>query len=184
MKHNKKYLVQSFILITMILLFNFKDEHDSLHNRTFTIALSETRNGVVKKKVIMDKFYFKNGKMRSDFLKEKFDYNWIRYRINKDSIYTDETNTQVRLLEIEASYTDEMDQTVNITFNTLEWDLDGVMKITKHDKLKRYYDVSGRQKLTKPKKIKKRKKKHLIQWQDPWMHIEEKEPGSELNSGT
>jgi len=58
------------------------------------------------------------------------------------------------------------------------------MKITRHDKLKRYYDVSGREKLKNPKKKKKRKKSHLIQWKDPWMNIEEKDPSASGDTGT
>ena len=62
----------------------------------------------------------------------------------------------MRLLEVEASATDLNNQTVFLEFNTLEWDIDGVIKITKNDRLKRYYDLSGREKGGKPKKVKKK----------------------------
>lgn len=153
------------IVFILILLFffvtGFMIDHDPLHKRTFNISLSETKNGVVAKKNIADELYFKNGKLYSDFLNEKFNYNYIKYRINKDSIYVDETDTEVRYLEVEAVETNDNDQTIYINFVTSEWNIDGVIKITKNDKLKRYYDLSGREKGGKPKKEKKNKKRIL-----------------------
>lgn len=158
-KHKLFYFAAGLVFFTLaMLLVSFKEEEDPMHKRIFTISLSETKNNVVAKKVIMDKIEFKNGKLRTDFLAKKFGYNWIRYHINKDSIFTDSTETEVRWLEIEAILTDEKNQTVFLNFVTCEWDLDGTIKITKNDKLKRYYDMSGREKGGKPKK--NRKKKH------------------------
>lgn len=146
-----------FASVTAAVLFAFKGEKDSLHKRIFNVSLTESKEGVVAKKTIPDKFYFKDGKVFSDFLHEKFGYSYIRYRINKDTVYTDSTNTEVRQLEVEASATDEDNQTAAITFTTVEWDIDGVVKITKNDRLKRYYDFVGREKGGKPKKVKKKK---------------------------
>jgi hypothetical protein len=146
-----------FACVALLLFFSFKGEKDSLHKRVFNVSLSESKDGVVSKKTIADKLYFKEGKVFSDFLHEKFGYSYIRYRINRDSIYTDSTDTEVRQLDVEASATDEDNQTVMITFTTVEWDIDGVIKITKNDRLKRYYDFAGREKGGKPKKEKKKK---------------------------
>jgi hypothetical protein len=146
-------------LLIALICWGFKSEDDPLHKRTFTIGLSETKNGVVAKKVINDRIYFKNGKLFSDFLERKFGYKWLRYRINKDSIFTDSTNTEVRLLLIEVAETNEENQTVYMDLSSQEWDLDGTIKITKNDKLRRYYDLAGREKGGKPKKIKTNKKK-------------------------
>ena len=114
---------------------------------------------MVAKKTIADQVTFKDGKLFSDYLFEKFGYKAIRYRINKDTIYTDSTDTEVRQLEVEASATNEDNQTAAITFTTVEWDIDGVIKITKNDKLKKYFDFAGREKGGKPKKEKKKKNK-------------------------
>src|SRR3954465_11813413 len=111
------------VAVFLCALFAFKAEKDPLHKRVFNISLSESKDGVVAKKVIADKLYFKDGKLYSDFLGEKFDYKWLRYRINKDSIFTDSTDTEVRWLEVESSATDETNQTVTITFTTVEWDI-------------------------------------------------------------
>lgn len=139
------------------LLFAFKAEKDSLHKRTFNVSLTEVKEGVVGKKTIPDLFFFKDGKIFSDYLFEKFGYKAIRYRINKDSIYTDSTNTEVRQLDVEASATNDDNLTVALTFTTVEWDIDGEIKITKNDKLKKYFDFVGREKGGKPKKEKKKK---------------------------
>lgn len=147
------------LTVVLTLVFAFKGEKDPLHKRTFNISLSETKNDVVAKKVIADQFTFKEGKLYSDFLDSKFGYKWIRYRINKDSIYVDSTDTEVRMLEVESSATNDDNQTVTINFITQEWDIDGTIKITKNDKLKKYYDFAGREKGGKPKKEKKKTKK-------------------------
>lgn len=151
------FIAFTLFFIVTLTLFSFKGEDDVLHKRNFTISLSETRNGVVAKKVIMDKLEFKHGKLRTEYLHKKFGYSWIRYRINKDSVFTDSTDTRVRLLEVEASNTDEKNQTVFVNFVTSEWDLDGTIKITKNDKLKKYYDMAGRELGGKPRKQRKKK---------------------------
>jgi hypothetical protein len=130
-------------------------EDDPLDQRAFNSSLSETRNGVVAKKVISDLIRFRNGKMSSTFVHEKFGFKWLRYRIIKDTSYIDETQTQVRLLQAEAFATDEDNVTVVLEFTVLEWDIDGTMKVTKNDRLRKYYDLAGREKGGKPKKEKK-----------------------------
>jgi hypothetical protein len=156
-----KILPLAVLIAAFLIHSGFQDEKDPLHKRTFNTSLSETRNGVVAKKVVADKMYFKNGKLFSDFIFDKFGYKWIRYRINKDSIFTDSTNTEVRFLDLEAIVTDESNQTVIINLVSTEWDLDGVIKITKNDKLKKYYDLAGREKGGKPKKIRKKKQETI-----------------------
>ena len=154
-----------------LLFFSFKDEKDSLHGRVFNTSMSETKNGVVKRKVISDNIYFKNGKLKSDFLRKKYGYKWIRYRINKDSIYVDSTGVEVRLLVVEASATDETNQTVIMNFTTLEWDIDGEIKITKNDRLRHKYALAGREKGGKPKKIKKDKEEDKDKDDEPLFKV-------------
>jgi hypothetical protein len=147
------------LLIAFGLLLPYKGiggEDDPLHKRKFYLGLTEVKNGGAKKS-ISDVIYFKNGKLFTDHLHRKFGYSWIRYRIEKDTVYIDHTDTEVRLLEVAAVTTDEDNQTVILEFTVLEWDLDGVMKLTKNDKLRRYYDMAGREKGGKPKKEKRRK---------------------------
>jgi len=154
-------------VVILTTLAAFKGEKDSLHKRTFNIMLDEVKDGIPGKKAIADKLTFKDGKLFSDFLYDKFGYKWIRYRINKDSIYTDSTDTEVRLLEVESSATNEDNQTVMINFVSVEWDLDGTVKITKNDKIKKYYDMVGREKGGKPKKPKKKKENKIFEIVEP-----------------
>jgi len=157
----KKSLFISLALITVIILmsFVFGKDKDPLHKRIFNLTLFEAKEGGQPgKKGITDKIEFKDGRLFSDFLYEKFQYKWIKYRINKDSIFTDSTDTEVRLLEVEASTTDEKNQTIFVNFNTVEWDAEGTIKITKNDKIKKQFDFVGREKGGKPKKEKKPKK--------------------------
>ncbi len=167
---SKKSLIALSVVLTIVVfsMFSFtKEEKDPLHKRTFNMTFVEKKDSVVGKKIIADKFVFKDGKMFSDYLFEKFGYKWMRYRINKDSIFTDSTDTEVRWLEVEASQTNEDNQTVSIAFTQVEWDLDGVVKITKNDKLKKSFDISGREKGGKPKKVKKKKEKKLFEIVEP-----------------
>lgn len=159
MKNNKKII--SFFTIAIfaafLISFVFKTEKDPLHKRVFNINVTEVKDGVVAKKSTMDKMEFKDGKLWSDFLFDKYQYKWLKYRINKDSIYTDSTDTEVRLLEVEATITDTKDQTLAVNFSVIEWDIEGTIKMTKSDKPKKYYDFTGREKGGKPKKAKKPK---------------------------
>jgi len=155
----KKIVFLSLTLVFGVMLMSFVlgKEKDPLHKRIFNLTLFEIKDGQPAKKGATDKIEFKDGKLFSDFLYDKFQYKWIKYRINRDSIYTDSTDTEVRLLEVEASATDDKNQTITINFNTVEWDLEGTVKITKNDKLKKQYDIIGREKGGKPKKEKKKK---------------------------
>jgi len=129
-------------------------EKDPLHKRIFNLSLNEVKDGAPQKKLFQDKLEFKNGKLFSDYVNEKFGFKWIKYRIEKDSIYTDSTDTEVRFLAVEATATDETNQTIMISFTTIEWDIEGTIKITKNDKLKKHIEMSGREKGGKPKKNK------------------------------
>ncbi|MDI1356094.1 MAG: hypothetical protein PSX36_14340 [bacterium] len=164
MKKKKISLINALaLLVVLFTMLSFSGEKDPLHKRVFNISLDELKDGVPGKKVIADKLYFKDGKVFSDFLDKKFGYQWIRYRINKDSIYIDSTDVEVRYLQVEASSTNSDNQTVTIEFESLEWDLDGVIKITKNDKIKRYFDFVGREKGGKPKKVKVKKGTKVVE---------------------
>ncbi len=177
--NNKKIFSLSALTLGVILLmsFAFKGEKDPLHKRVFNINITEVKDGVAAKKSTMDKMEFKDGKLWSDFLFDKYQYKWLKYRINKDSIYTDSTDTEVRLLEVEATVTDDKDQTITINFTNVEWDIEGTIKMTKSDKPKKYYDFAGREKGGKPKKPKKDKNGNIID--APKMEGEQKTEGEQ-----
>lgn len=157
---NIKKIVSLCCLIVAGFVFlsaDFKGEKDPLHKRTFTLNFSEIKDGQPSKKQIPDEMSFKDGKLYSDYLAQKFSYKWIKYRINKDSIYTDETETEVRLFEVEATTTDEANTTLTINVKIEGWDIDGTVKMTKNDKPKKYFEITGFEKGGKPRKEKKKK---------------------------
>ena len=157
-QHLHRHLKWMTVFAAIVLfLSSFQSDQDPLHKRVFYISLSEIKNGVPVKKVFGDELFFKNGKLYADMFYNKFGFKWMRYRINRDTFFMDSTQTEVRLLDVEAVVTDESNQTLSFTFLTSEWDLEGVVKISRHDKIKKYYNVWGREKGGKPKKEKKRK---------------------------
>ena len=160
MKINKLIpFLAALLLLNLSFKGKNKEEKDPLHKRDFNLGLTEIKDGQPQKKRINDLLSFKNGQLYSDFLKDKFSYKWIKYRIDKDSIYTDvETNTEVRYIQIEAIHTDESNTTITINLVIEDWDIEGTIKITKNDKPKRSYDVVGRENGGKPKKMKKEDK--------------------------
>lgn len=159
MNYAKVLTLAFFFLFT----FSFKAEKDPLHKREFTIKVTEVKEGSAPaKKPTMDKMAFKDGKLFSDFLYDKFQYKWLKYRINKDSIYTDSTDTEVRMFEVECTTTDEANQTLIVNLTIEEWDIEGTVKITKNDKLKKSFEIIGREKGGKPKKSKKKKKVEIV----------------------
>lgn len=145
----------AFILCLASVFGYAQKEQDPLNKRIFNISLNEIKDGQPTKKLLPDKIEFKGGKLFSDFVFDKYQFKWIKYRIEKDSIYTDSTDTEVRFFQIEATATDEGNQTIMMSFTILEWDIEGSIKITKNDKLKKHFEFVGREKGGKPKKKKK-----------------------------
>ena len=174
--NNKKIFSLSGLTLGLIVFmcFAFKGEKDPLHKRVFNINITEVKDGVVAKKSTMDKMEFKDGKLWSDFLFDKYQYKWLKYRINKDSIYVDSTDSEVRLLEVEATITDDKDQTIAINLKVEDWDIEGTIKMTKSDKPKKFYDFSGREKGGKPKKPKKPKKGEAAEGEQKMENPEQK----------
>jgi len=144
----------AFVFVTTA----FKGEKDPLHKRVFTLGVVEVKDGAAAKKSIADEMEFKDGKLYSDFLNKKFGYKWIKYRINKDSIFTDSAEVEIRHLEVEATTTDESNNTLAVNVIVENWDIEGFFKLTKNDKPKKYFDFTGFEKGGKPKKEKKPKK--------------------------
>ncbi|MBK9284852.1 MAG: hypothetical protein IPM51_11135 [Sphingobacteriaceae bacterium] len=152
-------LITSLLILNLSFIAKNKDEKDPLHKRDFNLGLTEVKDGQPQKKRLTDLMSFKNGQLYSDFLKDKFGYKWVKYRIDKDSIYNDvETDSEIRYIQIEAISTDESNTTLTVNLIIEDWDIEGTIKITKNDKPKRYYDVVGREKGGKPKKLKKKDK--------------------------
>ena len=122
----KNIIVSASILTIGILSINAVpkgDPKDALDKRIFKVIMTEVKEGAAPKKGLDDEIEFKGGKMFSQFLFDKLEYKWIKYEVKKDSVFTDE-----------------------------EYDIQGTIKITKKDKLKKKYEFTGKEKDKKKKK--------------------------------
>lgn len=148
-----KLLKLSFLTGVILLFANavLKDK-DPLHKKIYNTTIIEVKDGQNSKKGVTDELEFKDGKLFSNFLLNKFEYKWLKYEINKDSTYIDSTETEIRYIEFESSYTDDKDQTMIMKCTIDEYEIDGEIKITKNDKLKKMFVFSGKEKYVKPKK--------------------------------
>jgi hypothetical protein len=124
-------------------------EKDALEKRVFKTTMVEMKEGQPPKKGVEDEIEFKGGKLFSNVLFEKLEYKWVKYEIKKDSSFTDEDAADVQWIEGEASTTNSEDQTMVMTFKVENYDIEGTVKITKNDKLKKQFEFSGKE---KPKK--------------------------------
>lgn len=151
-----KNLIISATVITVGLLslnaVRKGEPKDALDKRIFKVVMTEIKEGAAPKKGLEDEIEFKGGKMFSQFLFDKMEYKWIKYEVKKDSTFTDEEQNEVHWVEAEISTTDDKDQTMMMTCTVEDYDIQGVIKITKKDKLKKKYEFSGKEKDKKKKK--------------------------------
>lgn len=148
-----KLLKYTFLAGVILLFANaVLKEKDPLHKKIYNTTIIEVKDGQNSKKGVTDELEFKDGKLFSNFLMNKFDYKWLKYEINKDSTYIDSTETEIRYIEFESSYTDDKDQTMVMKCTIDEYSIDGEIKITKNDKLKKMFVFNGKEKYVKPKK--------------------------------
>jgi len=151
----KNIIISASIITIGILFINAVpkgEPKDALDKRIFKVIMTEVKEGAAPKKGLDDEIEFKGGKMFSQFLFDKLEYKWIKYEVKKDSVFSDEEQNEVHLVEAEISSTDENDQTILMTCTVEDYDIQGVIKITKKDKLKKKYEFSGKEKDKKKKK--------------------------------
>lgn len=149
-----------FVAAIVVLFVNATlKEKDPLGKRIYNVIHIEVKDGVNGKKGATDELEFKDGRLFSTYLFDKFEYKWLKYKVNKDSTYIDETETEISYFEVECSYTDDKDQTFIMKCIIDNFDIDGEIKITKNDKLKKMFVFNGKEKYSKPKKKKEDKDK-------------------------
>lgn len=133
----------------------YKVEKDPLHGKTFEVQQIEFKEGAPKSgaKAIKDEIFFKGGKLYSDLAASekcgKFD-SMIKYEIEKDSAYTEEEEER-HYYEIKASKENDDGQVLTIQLKIDDIDIEGSMKLSKNDKLKKHFEFTGKE---KPKKKK------------------------------
>ena len=153
---NLKHIAISAAVVTIGLFTinaTFKGEQkDGLDKRIYIVNMTEVKENAPSKKAVEDEIEFKAGKgMFSLFLEEKMALKWMKYEILKDSTYTDDESNEKRWIEGQVTHTDETDQTMTMTFTVEDYDIQGVIKVTKKDKLKKKFEFSGKEKAKKKK---------------------------------
>ncbi len=154
MSTNKTFKLLALSAVFLLFVNAFIKEKDPLNKKIYLTTVIEVKDGQNAKKAVADELEFKDGKLFSSFLNQKFEYKWLRYEILKDSTYIDSTETEIRYFEVESSYTDDKDQTMVMKCTIDEHTIDGEVKITKNDKLKKMFVFNGKEKYVKPKKKK------------------------------
>lgn len=153
-----KRLVLLFLVVFGIFA-TFTDidkDKDPLHKRIFLTNVTEIKNGGVMGKTASDELEFKNNKVFSKFLKEKFNVNWMQYTITKDTAFIDSiTEADIRYFEIKGLYKDEDQQETHLLCRINNELIEGEIKIMKNDKLKKQFEFSGQEKATKISEKKK-----------------------------
>ncbi len=131
----------------------FKDkDKDPLHKRIFNTNITEIKNGVAANKIMKDELEFKDGKVFSNFLNDKFNMSWMKYVIEKDTNYVDSiTEAPVRYFEVKAIFKNEDKEETTFFCKIENENIEGEIKIMKNDKLKKHFEFSGVEKATKIK---------------------------------
>ena len=130
-------------------------DKDWLHGKTYEVQQTEFKEGAPKPSVkpIKDEFTFNKGKLYSDFVggdKIKFD-KYLKYELKKDSTYTEEDEER-HYYEIEVTSENDDGQKLEIKITVDDINIEGSIKLSKGDKLKKHYEFTGKE---KPKKGKK-----------------------------
>jgi hypothetical protein len=148
-------IVSGLVLLSIYAVFKDK-EKDPLHKRVFITNVIEIKNGAPSNKSIADELEFKDGRMFSKFLNDKFNISWINYSIQKDTTYIDSvTEANIRYFEVKALYKNEDKEETFVMCKIENENIQGDIKILKNDKLKKQFEFSGTEKATKIKESKK-----------------------------
>lgn len=150
----KNILLTALVLIVVLGINATLIEKDPLHGKTYEVIQTEYKDSIPKPgaKPLKDEIFFKNGKLFSDIASEKLKFEkMIKYEITKDSSYS-EGDEEKRYYEIEGSHENDDGQTLNISIKIDDINIEGSMKLMKGDKLKKYYEFTGKEKAKKAKK--------------------------------
>jgi hypothetical protein len=147
----KKFLLLTFVISSIYAVLKDKDK-DPLHKRIFLTTITEIKNGTPSNKSVSDELEFKNSKVFSKYLNDKFNINWMNYKITKDSTYTDSiTEAEVRYFEVKALFKNEDNEETHLSCKIENEIINGEIKIMKNDKLKKQFEFYGQEKATKIK---------------------------------
>ncbi|MCX7729460.1 MAG: hypothetical protein N2203_08315, partial [Bacteroidia bacterium] len=111
----KKTIILSLILFGFIANTLYDKDKDPLHKKIYTTTVTEVKSGMTSNKSVSDEIEFKNNKLFSNFLNEKFGVKYMSYTITKDTTFLDSiTEAEVRYFEVKALYKDEDQQETHV----------------------------------------------------------------------
>ena len=148
-----KITFRGLLLLTLFFAMQaFKGDKDALHKKIFITQVTEFRDGKPNsKKPIEDELEFKDGKLFSNYIFDKMEFKWIRYNLKTDSTYV-EDEIEKKYFIVEASSTNEKDETLYLDIKIDNYEVEGTIKLTKGDKPKKYMEFTGKEKPGKEKK--------------------------------
>lgn len=150
---NRKLFFKGLLIPVVLMLFSFRGEKDALNKKIFTASVTEIRDGKPKSgKPGEDEIEFKDGKVFSTFCFDKLEWKWIKYNIVTDTTFIEEDSTETRKFVVEASSTNEKDETLYMNFVITNYEIEGSYKLTKRDIPKKLFEFQGREKVKKSKK--------------------------------
>ena len=152
----KKSTVLFVSAATALLCFNAVSiEKDPLHGKKFETNATEYKDGEPKQgaKALANEIEFKNGKLYSDLAASDkcggFD-QWIKYNIETDSTYTEE-DTEKHYYRLKASHENDDGVVISIEVTIDDIEVEGMIKTTKNDRLKKHFEFVGHEKAKKKK---------------------------------
>jgi hypothetical protein len=155
-KNMNKKLILPLALLVAVLSFNaIKFEKDPLHGKKFETNATEFKDGAPKPgaKALPNEIEFKNGKLFSDLAASDkggaFD-QWLKYNIEKDSTYTEE-DIEKHYYVVKASHENDDGVVISMEITIDDIEIEGVMKLTKNDRLKKHFEFVGHEKAKKQK---------------------------------
>jgi hypothetical protein len=130
-------------------------DKDPLHGKKYETQATEYKEGVPKAggKPYPDKIEFSKGRIYSDLAADSKmgSFNeYIKYEIEKDSTYTIDDEER-HYYQIKASKENDDGSIITIDIIIDDIDMEGSMKLTKKDKVKKHYEFVGKEVAKKKK---------------------------------
>ncbi len=153
----KAFLVLTIAIATLLISVNaiVLPEKDALHGKKYESQATEYKDGAPKPgaKPYADKIEFSKGRIYSDLAAEDKlgGFNeYIKYEIEKDSVYIVD-DEEHHYYEIKASKENDDGAILTIEMKIDDYDIEGSMKLTKKDKLKKHFEFTGKEVAKKKK---------------------------------
>ena len=147
-------LISSIFIFILTASFIFGGEDtSSVESKQFKISIMEAKKGGKAGLAEEDVCVFKSGKFRTVYFKQNAGAEAIPIELTKDSTYFDEAvDSDMIYVEFEGEITNKLEETVKIVGTIDGYSIEGNVKLSKKDKVKKNWSFSGSLKEKKKKK--------------------------------